>query len=78
LLLAEGLHVFRMPTPERLTGKTLAESGIRETTGCSVVALIHDGKIEINPVATVPLESRTEIVIIGDAESESRFHASFG
>jgi Trk K+ transport system NAD-binding subunit len=78
LLLAEGLHVFRMPTPERLTGKTLAESGIRETTGCSVVALIRDGKIEINPVATVPLESRTEIVIIGDAESESRFHASFG
>jgi voltage-gated potassium channel len=78
LLLAEGLHVFRMPTPERLVGKNLAESGIRETTGCSVVALIRDGEIEINPVATVPLKPRTEIVIIGDAESESRFHASFG
>jgi voltage-gated potassium channel len=77
LLLAEGLHVFRLGTPQRLLGKTLAQSGIRETTGCSVVAVVNEGNFDINPDANLPLQPATELVVIGDAESEVRFHNEF-
>lgn len=78
LLLAEGLHVFRLPTPLGLQGKTLATSGIRQTTGCNVIAVVRKSQFDINPDATVPLEPGTELVVIGDAESESRFHKMYG
>lgn len=78
LLLAEGLHVFRLPTPPRLQDKTLIDSGIRQTTGCSVIAVVRDGKFDINPPADTVLDAAVELVVIGDAESESRFHAAFG
>lgn len=74
LLLAEGLHVFRMPTPDGLCGKNLADSGIREATGCNVIAIVRDGIFQINPEAAVTLDAEAEIVVIGDAESETRFH----
>jgi len=77
LLLAEGLHVFRLPTPAQLHGKSLMESGIRESTGCSVVAVVRDGKTEMNPEAGSILESDSELVVIADAEAESRFHNAF-
>jgi len=78
LLLAEGLHVFRLPTPPRLQGKTLIDSGIRQTTGCSVIAVVRDGEFDINPPAETVLDAAVELVVIGDAESESRFHTAFG
>jgi voltage-gated potassium channel len=77
LLLAEGLHVFRLPTPEQLHGKLLLQSGIRESTGCSVVAVVRNGKTVMNPEAGLVLESDSELVVIGDAEAESRFHNAF-
>ncbi len=78
LLLAEGLHVFRLPTPPRLQGKTLIDSGIRQTTGCSVIAVVRDGEFDINPPADTVLDAAVELVVIGDAESEGRFHVAFG
>ncbi|HBJ37892.1 MAG TPA: potassium transporter TrkA [Planctomycetaceae bacterium] len=77
LLLAEGLHVFRLPTPDRLQSKTLLESGIRETTGCSVVAVVRSGVTEMNPDAKLPLMPESELVVIGDAEAETRFRSAF-
>ncbi len=75
--LAEGLHVFRLPTPLRLHGKTVAESGVRESSGCSIVAVVRDGKFETNPDAAFLLLPDTELVVIGDAEAETRFHSVF-
>ena len=77
LLLAEGLHVFRLPTPKGLYGKTLAESGIRNSTGCNVVAVVKSGITEMNPDANTPLTPDSDLVVIGDAESETRFHAAY-
>ena len=50
---------------------------IRQETGCNVVALAHDGGMEINPDALSPLPARAELIIVGDAESESRFLERF-
>jgi voltage-gated potassium channel len=78
LVLAEGLDAFRIPTPPALAGRTLAESNIRETTGCNVVAVVQGPEFDVNPDARTPLPADAELVLIGDIESEARFFAQFG
>jgi Trk K+ transport system NAD-binding subunit len=73
LMVAEGLGVFKVRMPASLAGKTIAESGIRRTTGCTVIALDSDGTTQANPDPTRPLPAEAEMILIGSAESESRF-----
>jgi len=78
LLVAEGLHVFRLDTPPALVGRCLAETDIRRTTGCTVIAIgLHD-HFDPNPDALRKLEAGSELVLIGDVEAESRFIERFG
>jgi Trk K+ transport system NAD-binding subunit len=75
LMLAEGLDVFQVPTPPALAGKTIAASGIRPQTGCTVVALETGGATVVNsPVDTV-LTSGSQMILIGSDEAEERFMA---
>ena len=53
-------------------------SGIRETTGCNVVAVVRSGRFDANPDALQPMPQDAELVVIGDMESENRFFAKFG
>ncbi len=78
VMLAEGLDVFRIETPESLVGMPLSDSGIRETTGCSVVAIEQDGEQLINPSPSEILRSDTELILIGTPEGERRFIERFG
>ncbi len=72
LLLAEGLNVFRLKAPPSLVGKNLAESMIRETTGCSVVAMEMDGAMTINPDPQAPIREDAELVLLGTYEGEQK------
>ena len=77
LMLAEGLHVFKINVPESLTGKSLAESQIREKTGCNIIA-IHSGNVDnINPDPAIPLKSSEELILIGMGEAENAFKKVF-
>jgi voltage-gated potassium channel len=70
----EGLDIFRHAVPEELEGKSLANCGVRESTGCTIVAIRDtDGTLAINPVATTELRSGQEMVLAGSDEAESRF-----
>ena len=75
VMVAEGLDVFRCPVPRALVGRTLRDSGIREKTGCSVVAMEIDGETVVNPDPTAPLPdgARAELILIGNTEGERRF-----
>lgn len=73
LLLAEGLNVFRLPTPPALVGRSLAECDVRARTGCNVIAVSREGRLEINPDVSRPLPAGAELYLVGDAESEGRF-----
>jgi voltage-gated potassium channel len=77
LLLAEGLNAFRVGMPPTLVGRSLAESKVRELTGCNVIAVAHGDEMEINPDGHRPLSADAELIVIGDAESEQRFAAAF-
>ena len=73
LMLTEGLNILRCPMPADLVAKNLLESGIRENTGCSVIALFREGRLQINPEPTETFGVDDELVMIGTAESEKNF-----
>ena len=73
LMLAEGLDVFRHPVPRSLAGRVLAETGIRERTGCSVVAVVREGSMTVNPPPDATLPDHAELILIGTNEAERHF-----
>jgi Trk K+ transport system NAD-binding subunit len=78
VMLAEGLDVFRHPVPAALAGRPLAQTRIREESGCSVVALETNGAAEINPSPDEPLPPGSELILIGTTQAERRFVERFG
>ena len=73
LLLAEGLNFFHLSMPESIVGKTLAQSGVREKTGCTVIALVRGPQTLINPDPSVLLDAKDELVLIGTYDAEHAF-----
>lgn len=73
LLLAEGLNFFHLSMPESIVGKTLAQSGVREKTGCTVIALVRGAQTLINPDPSVLLDAKDELVLIGTYDAEHAF-----
>jgi Trk K+ transport system NAD-binding subunit len=78
VMLAEGLNVFRYPVPRALAGRTLAETGIREATGCSVVAVQAPAGTSINPPAGHLLPPGGELILVGTTDAERAFVRRFG
>ena len=73
LMVAEGLHLFRVEVPGDLAGQTIAETSIREKTGCSVVAIRTERGMEVVPNPSETLSPNADIVLIGTAEAEELF-----
>lgn len=75
VMVAEGLDVFRCAVPPRLAGRTLMESGVREKTGCSVVAIHNNGETMVNPSPDLPLPQGegVALIMIGSTQGERRF-----
>jgi len=78
VMIAEGLDVFRVPVPTELIGLQLQHSGIRESTGCSVIALTYDGHTEINPPPNRELPGEgAELILVGTTHNEREFVARY-
>ncbi len=77
LMIAEGLEVVRLPVPDSLAGKSIAASGIRPRTGCSVVATSLNGSTSVNPDPGGKLPAGGEMILIATAEGERKFLGEF-
>jgi Trk K+ transport system NAD-binding subunit len=73
LLVTEGLNVFSLAVPKRLSGKTLQASRIRERTGCSVVALRSYEDMIFNPDPSHKLRRGEQLILIGRADAPKEF-----
>ncbi len=78
LMLTEGLNIFRAPLPRALAGQPLLTSGIRDGTGCSVVAVRSRDGMVVNPDPARPLDKEDELILIGDSAAEKCFMERFG
>ena len=77
--ISEGLEIIRTEVTGGLSGKTIAESRVREKTGCTIVAVRdHSTALLINPPADTLLEAGHELILVGDVESEEHFLLRFG
>lgn len=76
--IAEGLDIFRLAVPEALRGKTVAESGVRERTGCTIVCVRSPAGVKINPGPSETLPADAELVLVGGEDSEQKFRDEFG
>jgi len=77
ILLAEGLNFFHLPAPATLVGKTLSRSGIRENTGCTLVAIVRKGETLANPRPTTQIGKDDELILIGTYDAEILFLKEF-
>jgi voltage-gated potassium channel len=77
LMVAEGLDLFRVQVPDALAGVSIAASGIRERTGCSVVALGTEQGMQLVPDPKEKLAAGAEMLLIGSLEAEERFLEQF-
>lgn len=78
MMLAEGLDIIRVSVPASLRGTTLRESGIRQRSGCSVVAISSNGVMLANPDPSTALDAGMELLLIGTVDSERTFFEEFG
>jgi len=77
LMIAEGVDIFRVDVPRKLSGKTISESSVREKSGCSIVALALKDDIKINPDPSMLIEEGQSIILIGNVEAETKFFNQF-
>jgi voltage-gated potassium channel len=74
----EGLEIFRLQVPGSLDQKTLATCGVREQTGCTIVAVRDEsGKLKINPSPATKLVRGQDMVLAGSQESETKFRERY-
>lgn len=73
LFVADGLDVFTVPVPRALVGRTLANSNLRQETGCTVLAVRAGRRATAQVDAAKPLPDGGELILIGDREAEDRF-----
>ena len=77
MFVAEGLDVFTTPVPQVLVGKTLADSHLRQKTGCSVLAIRVGEQAAVPVDVSMPLPDGAEMILIGDREAEDRFFSRY-
>jgi Trk K+ transport system NAD-binding subunit len=75
VMVAEGLDIFRLPIPASLQGRALRDSGIRESTGGSVVAVETPEGIDVNPPPDyrLPGTPGAELILVGTPEAQRAF-----
>jgi CPA2 family monovalent cation:H+ antiporter-2 len=57
-----------VPSDSSAAGKTIGELQLRTKTGVSVIAIIHDGNAEINPVPETIINAEDVLVLLGSPE----------
>jgi voltage-gated potassium channel len=77
LFVAVGLDVFTVPVPHALAGRTLADSNLRQETGCTVLAMRTDQDATAQVDGSMPLPDGGELILIGDREAEDRFFSRY-
>ncbi|MEO1717506.1 MAG: NAD-binding protein [Planctomycetota bacterium] len=74
----DGLDIFKRDVPSSLDGKPLSECGVRQRTGCTIIALRDsEGRLIPNPPASAVLRKGQEMVLAGGTDAEASFIEAF-
>ena len=73
MMLGEGVHLFHIPLPDSLAGRTLSEAGIGAHTGLNVIALRENGHTSTNPSASQKLDPGCTLLALGTSLQRHAF-----
>jgi Trk K+ transport system NAD-binding subunit len=73
LLLAEGVFVFPSPVPSSIADQPMSESAVRKETGCTIIAIEHNGERIVNPQPHCILPTGGTLLLVGTLEAEEKF-----
>ncbi len=71
--MVEGLYAIQVKIPPKMVGKSLVNLQFRSLTGCSVIAMIVDGRCVINHSPYEPMPENAEIIMVLTPEAEEKF-----
>lgn len=77
LLLAEGVFIFPSPVPKKMAGRILADCAVRTETGCTIIAVEHDGIRTVNPEPHIVIPENGSLLLVGTLEAEEKFLKAF-
>lgn len=66
--LSQEYGIVEVPVPGSWIGKSLRQLNVRAKLGVNVLAIRHQGQIDISPSADRPMEPEDVIVVLGDAQ----------
>jgi CPA2 family monovalent cation:H+ antiporter-2 len=62
---AASTETIKLSAESPVVGKTLGELSLREHTGATVIAVLHDGETKISPGAKYKLRTEDTVVVLG-------------
>ncbi len=69
-----AVNWVELPADSALIGQTLATAAIRTQTGSSVVGVLHEGALVVNPELTYRFEAGDMVAVMGNAEQLDAFN----
>ncbi len=76
--MVEGLFAKRVRVPEKMVGKSLVNLQFRALTGCSVIAIVQNEQLQINPSPFEPIAAGSELIMVFTPEAEEKYMRFFG
>ena len=64
--LSEEYGIIEVPAPQSWVGKTLIELNVRAKLGVNIIAIRHEGQINVSPGANYAIAAGDIMVILGD------------
>ena len=65
--LSEEYGIIEVPAPQSWVGKTLIELNVRAKLGVNIIAIRHEGQINVSPGANYTIAAGDVMVILGDS-----------
>lgn len=80
VMMLEGLEIGRyiITADSSLSGKTIAQAGIRSKIGCTVIGIEENGKTTTDIDPLIMLKPGMTLAIIGNCEQISKFKKEYG
>ncbi len=77
VVIGEGVELFNVRVPAKISGETLAESRIGEDTGLVVLAIRTDEDVDANPQPGTVLPGGARLSVLGTLEQFEKFKEKF-
>ncbi|CAN5300858.1 NAD-binding protein [soil metagenome] len=77
VVIGEGVELFNVRVPTKISGQTLAESRIGEDTGLVVLAIRTRDEVDANPQPSTPLPGGARLSVLGTSEQFQKFKRKF-